>query len=580
MDRRGSEPFPEQSFTLNDRNYSDDILNGLNLLRTRSEFTDAVLCVGLEEIPCHRNVLAVSSPYFKAMFTCDLKESREGRININEISARTMRQIVDYVYSGCLEITIDNAQEILAAASLFEYPAIVDACCEFSRVQLHPSNCLGIEHFAYMHSCKSLQEESRRFVLDNFSCVVEHEEFLELPLDRLISYISSDLIDVRSEELVYRSVMSWINHDLDGRREQFPDIFEYIRLPTIKLQYLEEVVAVDDLVRNFEACSTLVNEAKKYHESKVSGQTQQRRLSMRSLPRPSTVAKEVMVVIGGLNNNNVTSASVEMYEPHKDKWSFLPDIPQAVSCFGISALNNSIYVTGGCLGDGILVASVWRFNCVGLSWSAEEPMLQPRAKHTSGILGNNLYVIGGVVKSRGKSSCFEQIDCFNLDTGQWTSAGTCPFPRQLSRLVPYNETLIEIGGTQRDTNTKTIESYICTTNNLRYSGEQFVLGEPIQYAQIAIIDGKFYIIWEDNKKVISFSPEKRTVRRLPDMHFPHMYSSATVLNGKIYITGGINNQTAATSRIVEVYDPELDEWTVVKCMKSAKSYHGCVSICM
>ncbi len=43
-----------------------------------------------------------------------------------------------------------------------------------------------------------------QYTLENFSTVVEHEEFCEIPLERLVTYLASDLIDVRTEETVYR----------------------------------------------------------------------------------------------------------------------------------------------------------------------------------------------------------------------------------------------------------------------------------------------------------------------------------------------------------------------------------------
>jgi len=137
LERRGSEPFVEQSFLLQNPTYSCEMLSELNKFRTSELFTDAILCVGSEEYPCHRNVLAVSSPYFRAMFSLDLREGRETRISFNEISAATLKMVLDYVYTGCVEITVDNAQELLGAASLFQYPAIMDACCDFLDKHLH-----------------------------------------------------------------------------------------------------------------------------------------------------------------------------------------------------------------------------------------------------------------------------------------------------------------------------------------------------------------------------------------------------------------------------------------------------------
>ena len=82
IERRGSEPFVDQCYVLQDPNYGLEVLSRLNAFRAEACFTDAILCVDQEEFPCHRNVLAVSSPYFRAMFSSDLKESKEAKISL------------------------------------------------------------------------------------------------------------------------------------------------------------------------------------------------------------------------------------------------------------------------------------------------------------------------------------------------------------------------------------------------------------------------------------------------------------------------------------------------------------------
>lgn len=50
---------------------------------------------------------------------------------------------------------------------------------------------------------------------------------MSLPLIVLLStqvldLISSDNLNVPSEEEVYRAVLSWVKHDIDGRRQHVP----------------------------------------------------------------------------------------------------------------------------------------------------------------------------------------------------------------------------------------------------------------------------------------------------------------------------------------------------------------------
>ena len=580
LDRRGSEPFVDQSLVLQDPNYGFEVLSRLNSLRVESCFTDAILCVGQEEFPCHRNVLAVSSPYFKAMFSSDLRESKEAKVCLNDISPWTMKRVIEYAYTGRLEITVDNAQDMLAAANLFQYEVIVEACCDFLSRHLHPSNCLGIEHFAHMHSCHKLESESKQFVMDNFRSVVEYDEFCELPVERLIVYISSDLIDVRTEESVYEAVIKWLQHDIDERKKFVCALMEHIRFATVDSQYLNENIADDPLVRNCEKCSSLLDDAKRYRESSA-GQHGNRRRSMQAetfTPRPSTVAKEVMVTIGGINNVNYVLQSMEMYDSQKDKYVPLPDMCQPTSWCSVTALNNDIYVTGGIV-DGRIVPSFWRFVSAKRVWMQLPDMVIARARHTSTGWDGRLYVVGGIqLAPEGHLKPVENVDCYNVETGQWAVVGQSPFPRKQARLVQFHQTLVELGGTQSGAPAQTMESYICDSGAVNHSGEQFVLPESIQYAQIVVLNAVFYIVWEESKKLISLDPARRMFHRLANLHYSHTHSGATVLNNKIYVTGGLVD--SKPSRIVECYDSATNVWTVVKSMRQPRACHGCVTIQM
>lgn len=62
------------------------------------------------EIPAHRVILATCCPYFYAMFTGDMSESRQNRVYIQGIVPKALQLIVDYMYSAEIHITEDNVQ--------------------------------------------------------------------------------------------------------------------------------------------------------------------------------------------------------------------------------------------------------------------------------------------------------------------------------------------------------------------------------------------------------------------------------------------------------------------------------------
>ncbi|GBO24755.1 Kelch-like protein 17, partial [Araneus ventricosus] len=106
---------------------------------------------------------------------------------------------------------------LLPVASLLQVQSVREACCKFLLRQLHPSNCLGIRSFADAHSCDELHRKSHKYALQNFQEVALTEEFLLLPFCEVRDLIASDQLNVVSEEVVYKSIVTWIRHDASTR---------------------------------------------------------------------------------------------------------------------------------------------------------------------------------------------------------------------------------------------------------------------------------------------------------------------------------------------------------------------------
>jgi kelch-like protein 20 len=122
----------------------------------------------------------------------------------------------------------------LVTACLLQLAEIQDICCEFLKRQLDPSNCLGIRAFADTHSCRELLRIADKFTQHNFQEVMESEEFLLLPVGQLVDIISSDELNVRSEEQVFSAVMSWVKYNVSERRQHLAQVsYTYISLVSV-----------------------------------------------------------------------------------------------------------------------------------------------------------------------------------------------------------------------------------------------------------------------------------------------------------------------------------------------------------
>jgi len=90
----------------------------MNELRSKQLLCDVMIVAEDVEIEAHRVVLAACSPYFCAMFTGDMSESKAKKIEIKDVDGRTLNKLIDYIYTAEIEVTEENVQVNSAPAHI------------------------------------------------------------------------------------------------------------------------------------------------------------------------------------------------------------------------------------------------------------------------------------------------------------------------------------------------------------------------------------------------------------------------------------------------------------------------------
>ena len=121
-------------------------------IRRRSQMIDVTIIVGEKQhkIEAHKLVLASTIPYFHAMFTHDMMESKQNEIVLDEhggtIDANAFEALINFAYSGKVTISTSNVQSLMMTANFLQLSRVRDACAEFLMARLCPSNVLGKFH--------------------------------------------------------------------------------------------------------------------------------------------------------------------------------------------------------------------------------------------------------------------------------------------------------------------------------------------------------------------------------------------------------------------------------------------------
>ncbi len=195
------------------------------------------------EILCHKIVLASFSTYFYAMFTSNLLETQTNQVNMKSFDKKTLNEVINYAYSGCIYLNTNNVQNILSIASLLQIAELQDACEDYMESQLDTQNCLYVYYFACLHNCLKLKQKSKEYLDKYFMSIINTDEFLSIDdVVKICELLNSDDLNITKEEFLIKSILKWINYDYETRCRYTERLLNCIRFSLIdSFNDLEEV---------------------------------------------------------------------------------------------------------------------------------------------------------------------------------------------------------------------------------------------------------------------------------------------------------------------------------------------------
>ena len=79
---------------------------------------------------------------------------------------------------------------------------------------------------------------SSTYTAQHFEEVSQSEEYLLQTIEQLVNILSSDELNVKSEEDVFKAAMDWISYDLDKRRQYLENVLKHVRFPLMSPKFL------------------------------------------------------------------------------------------------------------------------------------------------------------------------------------------------------------------------------------------------------------------------------------------------------------------------------------------------------
>jgi kelch-like protein 2/3 len=269
--------------------------------------------------------------------------------------------------------------------------------------------------------------------------VVQYDEFLTLSSDQIENYLRSDSLSVDTEERIFESVITWIQHNPSERQERLGQLMQHVRLPLLSQEYILHRVEKEPLLQEDIQCKDFIIEALKYHLLKNEQKLVFSFNSPRTIPRKPAGRPKVLLVIGGQAPKAIRS--VECYDLKEEKWYQAAEMPSRRCRAGLAFLGDKVYAVGGFNGS-LRVRTVDVYDPTTDQWSTCCSMEARRSTLGVAVLNNCIYAVGGFDGSTGLNSA----EVFDPKIQEWRMISPMSTRRSSVGVGVLNGLLFAVGG--------------------------------------------------------------------------------------------------------------------------------------
>jgi kelch-like protein 10 len=479
-----------------------------------------------------------------------------------------MNLILDFVYTGSVDINQKNVCSLLESASYLGILDLVELCCDFLKRMLTLENCIGIMRFASYHS-SSLNKYARCIVTCKFEILSQQsDEYLELPSEELEAIIGAGELNVKSEEVVWNGVLRWINHDIENRKGNIVELIKKVRLELLDRKFVLENIKDHPHVAGNDECRAIISDALKSLHSLEMITEKEGDISNRGFSRPRIGHDTLFVFPTSIRSFHTKDFPI--YDTLRMRWVKVEviEVPPCQRDFRTAVIGFNIYIIGGSSPRLTPVNSCHCFNTVAKTWCEVSPMQNRRSELTVAVLDGLVYAMGGF---SGHDYC-NTAERYDYRTNQWYMVAPMNEQRGVASATNLNGKIYVVGGfSHGKRHVASAEVYDPEVNQWTYIAEMTYARSCLSciayHGYVYAIGGR-----NDESSMCSgekYNPTTNEWMQISDMPRRRKYLSTAVLGDKIFAIGGY-----PFTKVVDCYNEKSNEWTTERDIIICDSYQS------
>ncbi|NXJ01271.1 KLH13 protein, partial [Psophia crepitans] len=558
--------------------YLAKLLEGLSSLRSQSALCDVTLEAEGVRFPAHKVILAAASNYCKTLFVGSLTRagSPDGNVRLKAVSAAGLRNVLDFIYSNKLDLSLQNIEDTFKAAETLLVREVIKLCFRFLEGCLNSENGIDVLNIAKKLGPAELRQKAMRYIGRRSKQILADPQCLkELDRGTLCEILDRTNIEGCSELELFRATVSWLQHD-HTRLKDAADIFSRIRFPLIPLCDLQRCVQETPLMRLDSGCHRYLQEALNYHSQLYAQPV---------LQSPSTGLRSsspMLLVTGGRTTDNCVCREMWAADPSCSTWHRVGDLCVPVYNHCVAVINDFLFVLGGQYKFDPVGKQpsneVFRFDPRNASWLQVASMLERRTRFHADVLSDCIFAVGGGTLL---GILTHTVELYQPTDNKWEFAAPFPTPVADHAGATHKGILYISGGFSGGNTLRDTYSYLPRLR--RWIGNSAMAFTRCDHGMAAVSDRIFCVggrtlkgaeEWIHVNETEYYCPVSNQWTTLTLSPFNCCQFSITAHESTLYLAGGGSLQHMQKEDSVFLYDTERRVWRKASALPKALVDHA------
>jgi len=370
--------------------HSEQLLTGVARLLsdTTHKHSDVQLNVGGNIFHCHKLVLALKSSYFEEKLF-PLSAAAVEQIVLNDVSADDFHKVLQFIYTGEMELNEENVENILRNADLMKLTELTKFCVDYLTDTVSTKTCPRYWKIAEQMNLATLAWTCKRQCLKEFEKIGSSSELSSLSETMMRELMEDDELVVESEVDVCETLMKWLNSQTQSGHSAQPfHLLTLVRWSAVPVEYVKTKLITNNILMNDRRCFEFLSKVISYRLTGVQFN------GLNTFHRPSTGVEQCVVVVGLDTAPDTSSDVLRLNLQRQDHVTDIDAIPTNMNLeLAACVSGNQLYITGA--GSGM--KETWKWESA-FGWVQCADMNEGRRRHCAAFVNNtSMYALGGFV---------------------------------------------------------------------------------------------------------------------------------------------------------------------------------------